>query len=99
MLAEALFGMGVEEGPLPIGFEQPFDIARRQDAGGERAFAGELEPVRAVAAGEPEHPQTGAQAFLGVLARVEQPVDIGADGKPECRGVGASSSTTHDNSP
>ena len=74
---------GVPKGPLAIGFQQPLDIARRQDAGGERTLAGEFEPVLAVGARQPQHPETGPHTLLGMLARAEQPVDIGADGNPE----------------
>jgi hypothetical protein len=81
VLAKALFCTAVEEGSLPVGFEQPFDITRRQDAGGERPLAGEFEPVLAVGASEPQHPETGAHALLGMLARGEKPVDISADGR------------------
>ena len=74
--AEALFRPAVEEGPQPVGFEQALDIARRGDAGGERTLAGEFEPGLAVGAGEPQHPEAGAHALLGMLARAEQTVDI-----------------------
>jgi hypothetical protein len=70
-----LFRTAVEEGPLPIGFEQQ-DITRRQDAGGECPLAGKFEPVPAVGASEPQHPEIGSHALLGMLARAEEPVDI-----------------------
>jgi hypothetical protein len=39
VLAQAVLGLGIEERVLPVGLEQPFDIARRSDAGGEGAPA------------------------------------------------------------
>ena len=73
----------------PVGLEQPLDIARGGDAGGEGAFAGEFKPFLTVGAGQPQYAETGAHRLLGMLARVEQTVDIGADGKPEGGGLGA----------
>src|ERR1700716_3332928 len=53
VLAQAVLGLGVEERVLPVGLEQPLDIARGGDAGGERAFAGEFEPILAIGTGQP----------------------------------------------
>src|SRR3984957_8706237 len=89
VLAQAVLGVGIEKRVPPVGLEQPLDIARGGDAGGERAFAGEFEPFLTVGAGQPQYAETGAHRLLGMLARVEQTVDIGADGKPEGGGLGA----------
>src|SRR6476660_4716123 len=51
--------------PPPVGLEQPLDIARGGDAGGERAFAGEFEPFLTVGAGQPQYAETGAHRLLG----------------------------------
>ena len=83
VLAQAVLGVGIEERVPPVGLEQPLDIARGGDAGGEGAFAGEFKPFLTVGAGQPQYAETGAHRLLGMLARVEQTVDIGADGKPE----------------
>jgi len=50
-----------------------------------RAFAGEFEPFLTVGAGQPQYAETGAHACSGMLARAEQTVDIGADGKARGR--------------
>src|SRR6202011_6068920 len=89
VLAQAVLGVGIEKRVPPVGLEQPLDIARGGDAGGERAFAGEFEPFLTVGAGQPQYAETGAHRLLGMLARAEQTVDIGADGKPEGGGLGA----------
>src|SRR6202040_2359789 len=89
VLAQAVLGVGIEKRVPPVGLEQPLDIARGGDAGGERAFAGEFEPFLTVGAGQPQYTETGAHRLLGMLARAEQTVDIGADGKPEGGGLGA----------
>src|SRR6267154_3959329 len=76
VLAQAVLGVGIEERVPPVGLEQPLDIARGGDAGGERAFAGKFEPFLTVGAGQPEYAETGAHRLLGMLARGEQTVDI-----------------------
>jgi hypothetical protein len=76
VLAQAVLGLDIEERMAPVGLEQSFDIARRGDAGGEGALAGEFEPILAVGTGQPQHAKTGARSLLGMLARAEQPVDI-----------------------
>ena len=76
VLTQAVFGWGIEKRVSPGGLEQPLDIARGGDPGGQRAFAGEFKPGLAVSAGEPQHAETSAHALLGMLARTEQPVDI-----------------------
>jgi hypothetical protein len=40
VLAQAVLGVGIEKRVPPVGLEQPLDIARGGDAGGERTFAG-----------------------------------------------------------
>src|SRR6476619_2976320 len=72
VLAQAVLGVGIEERVPPVGLEQPLDVARGGDAGGERAFAGEFEPFLTVGAGQPQYAETGAHRLLGMLARVEQ---------------------------
>ena len=76
VLAQAVLGVGIEKRVPPVGLEQPLDIARGGDAGGERAFAGEFEPFLTVGAGQPQYAETGAHRSLGMLARAEQTVDI-----------------------
>src|SRR5580692_1577781 len=76
VLAQAVLGVGIEKRVPPVGLEQPLDIARGGDAGGERAFAGEFEPFLTVGAGQPQYAETGAHRLLGMLARAEQTVDI-----------------------
>src|SRR5580704_14336417 len=76
VLAQAVLGVGIEKRVPPVGLEQPLDIARGGDAGGERAFAGEFEAFLTVGAGQPQYAETGAHRLLGMLARAEQTVDI-----------------------
>src|SRR5580693_6417633 len=61
----------------------------REAPGTPRIGVGEFEPFLTVGAGQPQYAETGAHRLLGMLARVEQTVDIGADGKPEGGGLGA----------
>src|ERR1700757_844780 len=83
VLAQAVFGLGIEERVSPVGLEQPLDIARGGDTGSQRTFAGEFKPGLAVSPGEPQHAETSAHPLLGMLARTEQPVDIGSNGGAE----------------
>src|ERR1700726_896160 len=80
VLAQAVLGVGIEKRVPPVGLEQPLDIGGGGDAGGERAFPGKFEPFLTVGAGQPQYAETGAHRLLGMLARAEQTVDIGADG-------------------
>ena len=76
VFAQTGLGSGIEERVLPVGLEQPLDIARGGDTGGQRALASEFEPILAVGSGQPQHTEAGAHPLLGMLARAEQTVDI-----------------------
>src|ERR1700752_4898645 len=75
VLAQAVFGLGIEERVSPVGLEQALDIARGGDTGSQRTFAGGLRRALAEGAGEPHHAETSPHPLLGMLARTEQPVD------------------------
>jgi len=72
VLAQAVLGVGIEKRVPPVGLEQPLDIARGGDAGGERAFAGEFEPFFTVGAGQPQYAETGAHRLLGSAAWISR---------------------------
>src|ERR1700719_199864 len=74
VLAQAVLGVGIEKRVPPVGLEQPLDIARGGDAGGERAFAGEFETFLTVGAGQPQYAETGAADSGGSRPRIRDDV-------------------------
>ena len=63
-------GRGVPSGILvelvEVVFQDRLDAAVREGAIGERPGAGALDPLVGIAVGEPDHPERGPKALLGV---------------------------------
>ena len=66
--------------PISVVREHVAHMAVLERAQRERAFAGRFQPGVAVAFGQPEQPQAGAVAVLGVLVVRKQPRDDFAGG-------------------